>query len=121
MKLLLDESLSYRAAALLRDSGADAVHVFDLGCKAAADPVIVQRAQDEGRVIITFDADFHAWLSASGARIPSVVRLRFDIPDYRDQARIIEQVVQQYRDELNHGCVISVRPQHIRLRQLPLP
>jgi predicted nuclease of predicted toxin-antitoxin system len=78
MKLLLDQGLPRSAAALLCEAGIDAIHVADIGFSAADDTDILQRAQEDERVVVTLDADFHALLALTEATSPSVVRIRIE-------------------------------------------
>jgi predicted nuclease of predicted toxin-antitoxin system len=58
MKFLLDENVSYRVAPHLKVAGHDAVHVGDIGLTSAGDSVILARAREDGRVIVSGDHDF---------------------------------------------------------------
>lgn len=78
MKLLLDQGLPLSAAALLRDANIDTIHVSAIGMSEAEDADIIQRARDEGRVVVTLDADFHALLALDVATTPSVIRIRIE-------------------------------------------
>jgi len=42
----------------------------------ASDAIIVRYARENGFVVVTLDADFHALLALSGADAPSVIRIR---------------------------------------------
>jgi predicted nuclease of predicted toxin-antitoxin system len=53
----------------------DAAHVRELGMRSALDPDIWRRAIQDGRILITKDADF-AYLALSGAPGPQVVWIR---------------------------------------------
>lgn len=121
MKLLLDEGMSYRAAALLRERGLDAIHTFDRVLAATSDDLLVRLARKEGRVIVTLDSDFHALLARDRATSPSVIRIRFDVPDFREQAALVEQTCNRYRDALIAGAAVSVSLSTARVRELPLP
>jgi predicted nuclease of predicted toxin-antitoxin system len=48
------------------------------GSPDASDAVILDYAREEGRVIVTLDADFHTLLALTGATFPSVVRVRIE-------------------------------------------
>jgi predicted nuclease of predicted toxin-antitoxin system len=78
MKLLLDQGLPVSAAALLRDVDIDTIHVGEIGMSEAEDADIIQQARDEGRIIVTLDADFHALLALNVATTPSVIRIRIE-------------------------------------------
>ena len=74
--VLLDQGLPRTAAGLLREIGWDAQHVSERGMSQAEDVAIIEVARQEGRVVVTLDADFHALLAVSGAQGPSVLRIR---------------------------------------------
>ncbi len=71
MKLLIDENLSVRVAAVLRGAGHDAVHVTAVGLGSTNDEVILRAAADDGSTIVTADADFGTLLALRGAHRPS--------------------------------------------------
>jgi predicted nuclease of predicted toxin-antitoxin system len=78
MKLLLDQGLPRSAVTLLIEAGIDTIHVAEIGLSAANDTDILQKARDDERVVVTFDADFHALLALSVATSPSVIRIRIE-------------------------------------------
>ena len=65
MKLLLDQGLPRRTAALLRQAGVDAVHAAEIGLSTADDVVILQEGRRSGRVVVTLDADFQTWMASA--------------------------------------------------------
>ena len=78
MQLLLDQRLPLSAATLLRNEGMDAIHVSEIGMSEAEDADIIQIAREEGRVVVTLDADFHTLLALDAAVSPSVIRIRIE-------------------------------------------
>lgn len=84
MRILLDEGLPLRAAALLRNQGIDALHVTETVDAGTADAAILEEARRTDRVVVTLDADFHALLALHGWRRPSVIRLRREGMSARD-------------------------------------
>ncbi len=75
IRILLDQGLAPRAAAILRQHGLDAVHVSEIGMERAEDIQILEEARKDDRVCVTLDHDFHAHLAVSGQGRPSVVFL----------------------------------------------
>ncbi len=63
MKLLLDQGLPRSAASLLQNVGVDAIHTGDIDYTTAEDAAIIEWARQEGRIVVTLDADFHALLA----------------------------------------------------------
>jgi len=120
MKLLLDQGLPRSAAHLLREAGIDTVHVGEIGYATADDTAVLQRGRDEGRTIITLDADFHALLALSGATTPSVIRIRIEGLSGPKAADLMQAVLACCADDVNQGAIITVQPGRIRIRRLPL-
>ena len=58
MKLLFDENLSPRLCETLADVLAEAIHVREVGLKAADDADVWSYASQHGLAIVTKDADF---------------------------------------------------------------
>ncbi len=120
MKLLLDQGLPRSSAGLLRDSGIDAVHTGECGLAQVSDQQIIDFAKAEGRVIVSLDSDFHVLLALTGAKRPSVVRIRLEGLQADDVASIIRNVLERCSDDLDSGCVVSVQADRMRIRKLPI-
>jgi predicted nuclease of predicted toxin-antitoxin system len=59
MKFLVDAQLPRRFANWLKDAGHDALHTLDLPKKnRTSDSELIARAMQEGRIVISKDADF---------------------------------------------------------------
>lgn len=120
MKLLLDMGLARRAAALLREQGLDCTHLGELGLPRLADQAILLMAADEGRTVVTLDADFSALLALSGASRPSVIHIRREGLDYLLAAELIARVTDVLREDLEVGCIASVSERGVRVHRLPI-
>ena len=120
MRLLLDQNCSAGAAAILRLAGSDVVHARDVGLATAGDPEILEWSRNNDRVVITLDADFHAYLAHTAARRPSVIRIRIEGLRDAQLAALIQRVVAATADALERGSAITVTPTSIRFRTLPL-
>lgn len=120
MKLLLDQGLPRSAAAHLGASGIDALHVGDVGLSRADDLEIIEYARREGLIVVTLDADFHALMALSGARGPSVIRIRIEGLKGDALARLLTDVITDSRAQLEDGALVSVTRQRVGLRKLPL-
>ena len=120
MKLLLDQGLPRSAAALLSDRGFDTVHAGDIGLAAAPDALIIERARDEGRTIVTLDADFHALIALVGGSGPSVIRIREQGLKGPDLASVVAETVGLCQADLKSGAVVTVRGGSVRVRRLPV-
>jgi predicted nuclease of predicted toxin-antitoxin system len=76
VKFLVDNALPPRLALLLSDSGYDAVHVRDYQMQAATDYVILERAGEENRIVVSADSDFGVLLAAQNRNRPSFILFR---------------------------------------------
>lgn len=120
MKLLLDQGLPRSAARLLREAGIDTVHVGEIGFSTAEDAEILQKGKDEGRIVVTLDADFHSLLALSGAKSPSVIRIRIEGLYGEKASDLIQTVLKQCHEDLQQGVVVTVQQKSVRIHQLPL-
>ncbi|MHB0971439.1 MAG: DUF5615 family PIN-like protein [Thermoanaerobaculia bacterium] len=120
MKLLLDQGLPQSAAGRLRDRGIDAIHAADVALSFAADLEILDRAREMQATVVTLDSDFHAMLALSGARAPSVIRIRIEGLDGAGLEALIFAVIASCREEIESGAAITVTETAIRLRKLPI-
>jgi len=89
IRVLLDQGLAPRAAALLRATGWEAVHVTEVGLQRADDQDILRVARQEDRVCVTLDHDFHRHLALAQSTGPSVVFIRVEGLGAEGQAALI--------------------------------
>lgn len=80
---------------------------------------ILEWARLRGAVVVTLDADFHAILAVRNALGPSVIRLRIQGLNAASLARLLHQVIDQYKAELEAGCMITVKQRKITCHLLP--
>ena len=121
MRFLVDNALSPVVARGLRALGYDAVHVRDLGLAAASDPVVMGRARQDGRIVLSADTDFSALLARSRGRSPSLLLFRHGAERRPDlQVRLLREVLPRVADALEAGAVVTVEPLRVRVRPLPL-
>ena len=92
----------------------------DRGLATASDSKILDFGRQEGRVVVTLDADFHALLALSGVKGPSVIRIRIEGLRAEDLAALLVDVLKVCRDDLMKGAVVSVTEGGVRIRKLPL-
>jgi predicted nuclease of predicted toxin-antitoxin system len=120
MKLLLDQGLPRSTVLHLHNHGVDAVHVGDKGLATATDSKILDVGRQEGMVVVTLDADFHALLALSGVIGPSVIRIRIEGLRGEDLARLLVSVLRVCSDDLVKGAMVSVTENGVRIRRLPV-
>lgn len=121
MRFLVDENLPERVAQLLVENGHDAVHVRGIGLERADDPVVMDRAETESRVVISADTDFGAILARTGRRAPSVILFR--LPTERRAWRRVALILAnlpQVADDLEAGALVVIEAGRVRSRRLPI-
>ena len=117
MKLLANENFPSLAVTALRDAGHDVFWVRT-AMPGASDDVILQLAQDDDRLVVTFDKDFGELAFRWGLPATCGVilfRLRMQSPEFtRD--RVIETLAER-TDWTGHLFVVEEH--RIRIRALP--
>jgi len=76
VRLFLDENLSAQHASELRLEGYDAIAVLEAGLSGATDEEVLRFAVDNGRVLVTLDADFANVMRFPPEQTVGVVRLK---------------------------------------------
>ena len=120
MKLVLDQGLPRSAVTLLIARGFGTVHVGEIGLAAATDASLIERARNDGRTIVTLDADFHALIALEGTSSPSVIRIREEGLKGLELAELVVRTVDLCRADLDSGAVVTVRGDSVRVRSLPV-
>ena len=120
MNILVDMNLSPSWADFFTSAGFTAVHWSNEGAPNASDYELMQWAAQRDYIVLTADLDFAAILAATEGNRPSVILVRNDIltPDALGNA--VLAVIQQAKDELIAGAIVSVDAEQARIRVLPL-
>jgi Uncharacterized protein conserved in bacteria len=120
MKIILDEGLPRRAAALLREAGVDTVHVTEIAGAGTADLAILEEARTSVAIVVTLDAGFHALLAIHGWSSPSVIRIRRQGLSATDVRELVVRLLEDHEAALLSGSALSVRAHLVGIRKLPL-
>jgi predicted nuclease of predicted toxin-antitoxin system len=120
MKFLLDMGLAQSTAAFLRTQSHDAVHLREDGLQRLGDEQIVEKAQREGRVILTHDLGFGQIIALSRRQLPSVITFRLDNMQPAQVNHYLTEVLARFTAELQVGVLVSVHEKAIRVRSLPI-
>jgi predicted nuclease of predicted toxin-antitoxin system len=120
MKFLADMAISVSTVTWLRAQGHDTVHVRDEGMQRADDAIILAKARDEARILLTLDLDFGYLLALSGAALPSVVIFRLGNETAEVVTRRLADVLHCCTDDLQTGAIVAADDDAIRVRQLPI-
>lgn len=120
MRLLADLHIAPRTVSFLNGLGHDVVRVTDLLPADTPDEVIVQRAAQERRIILTQDLDFSSIIALSGRRSPSLLSLRLSSSKVEIVNAVLQRMLPVLESDLEQGSIVTIEDQRIRLRRLPL-
>jgi predicted nuclease of predicted toxin-antitoxin system len=117
VRFLADQNFPKRAVIALRGLGHDVVWIEE-DLPGAPDISILEKAEAEGRVLLTFDKDFgdlafHAGLPATCG----VVLVRLPMPETAEGSAWVATLISAYDDWSGRFSVIE--PGRIRSRDLP--
>ncbi|MFO0209736.1 MAG: DUF5615 family PIN-like protein, partial [Pseudanabaena sp.] len=94
----------------------DAKHLREEGLQCLSDMLIIEKAKNEVRVILTFDLDFGDLIAASKDELPSVIIFRLKNTSPQFVFTRLVNVLQNCADELTMGAVLLVSDESYRLR-----
>jgi predicted nuclease of predicted toxin-antitoxin system len=118
VRFLLDENCPLPSVEALRAAGLDAVAVAEAHA-GASDEFVLQWAEREDRILVTFDRDFGELVFRVGASgRPGVVYLRFVPGNPLETAEIVLAVARQSEIQLE-GYFTVVDRERARQRRLP--
>ncbi|MBA3743958.1 DUF5615 family PIN-like protein [Sporichthya sp.] len=120
MNFLVDECLSPTIAAVLRNAGHDAVHVSVLGMAGQSDDAVMAAARVRNCVVVSADTDFGELLARTNAPLPSVVLYRGREVAPTVLAELLLANLDQFDQALEHGAIVVILDDRIRVRALPL-
>ena len=112
MKLLVDKCVARAVSQRLRDDGHDVSTVAEWPSDPG-DKAILERAADEGRSIITIDADFGALVFRDHARRVGVLRLREQPPG--EQAKKAREIIAIQAEALSLGAFVTDDGETVRV------
>jgi predicted nuclease of predicted toxin-antitoxin system len=120
IRLLLDQGLPRTTAVHLKVQGWDILHVGDIGLSKAKDLELIEYAKENGRVVVTLDSDFHAYLAVNNAEAPSVIRIRREGLKALEMAKLIISIWPKIDLAIQRGAMVTVTEESLRVRTLPI-
>lgn len=118
MRLLADENVPLPSVDALRGAGHD-VAAITREAPGSTDPVVLERAHREGRLLLTFDRDFGELVFRRGVSgEPGVIYLRLVPRTPTEPAEVLLALVHE-RGLAFEGRFTVVDRDHVRQRRLP--
>jgi predicted nuclease of predicted toxin-antitoxin system len=116
MRFLADENFPRAAVQALRSANHDVVWVQEVA-PGIKDEAVLQQAQDEDRVLITFDKDFGELAFRRGLPSSSgIILLRITMHSAAYVAQVVREAIEQRKDWPGHFSVVEDR--RIRMTKL---
>jgi predicted nuclease of predicted toxin-antitoxin system len=104
----------------LKNAGWDVSHVYDIDLSRASDRRILEYARENGRTVVTLDADFHALLAVENASAPSVIRIRKEGLTGTKLAELLLRIWSVVEQSVQQGAMVTVTDKNVRVRRLPI-
>lgn len=120
MRLLADLHISPRTVQFLRELGRDILRVSDVLLPTASDHLILAKAAEQERVVLTQDLDFSHRIALSGNASPSLITLRLSSARVEYVNAMLQRTLPELEDEIRTGLMVTVEDHRIRRRRLPL-
>lgn len=120
MKFLADMGVAWRIVEWLRNLNHDVVHLRELSLIRMSDAEVFAKAEQEGRIILTFDLDFGEIVAASGKKLPSVITFRLHNTRTPHVIDRLAKVLADSSEALMKGTIITVEETRHRIRILPI-
>lgn len=117
-RFLANENSPKASVKLLRTAGVDITWMRDVA-QGATDPMVMERAKREQRVILTFDHDYGDLVFRRQLIPPGAVRFRIaDLIDLVEPANIVLRLLASSSLELSGHFIVA---SHASIRVTPLP
>ena len=104
MKFLIDEDLSPKVAERLRiEGGLDVIHVRERDLLGKPDPIILQRAYEEDRILVTANVKDFQRLARARELHPGIVLVLAGFLSRDEQLALMYKAVAELEQELLEG------------------
>jgi predicted nuclease of predicted toxin-antitoxin system len=120
VKIVIDMNLTPTWVEYFGAAGIHAQHWSDLGDSRANDRVIMEYAREHGVVVFTHDLDFGNILAVTHATGPSVLQVRTQDPLPQAVGDVVLSALHKYGSLLEHGALVTIEPEKLRARVLPI-
>ena len=116
LRLLADENISPKVVRFLRQHGIDITDVKELGWQGQADDILLAKARQEQRFVLTYDSDFGMLAIPLGKPYHGIIylRLRTLQPDHINSIIAKLLICDQ---EITPGTLVVVEDSRIRIRR----
>jgi hypothetical protein len=114
LKLVADENVDRPIVELLRKSGYIVYYVQEME-PGITDEQVIQRANEEGALLLTSDSDFGEMVFRQGKFVQGIILMRLAGLSFKRKGAILLEVIREHEDNL-YGNFTVVSPSAIRIR-----
>jgi predicted nuclease of predicted toxin-antitoxin system len=108
VRLYLDQMLRVELASLLREAGHDVVRASETGQARADDALILERAVQDQRLLITLDGHFGDWVVLPLSKHFGVVRVKAHPATTENIAKVLLPLLANYSQTDFHNKLVIV-------------
>ena len=117
MRLLADENIQAVTVRFLQSLGHDVQSVMGAGLKSADDDSVFDHAQAEGRVLLTFNADFADLRELARKNHCGVIRLRVSNQRAAYLHPVLEKALTCFADSDLRNTLVTLADRRTRVRK----
>ncbi len=117
MRIKVDEDLPRSVVHLLAEYGYEVRSVHEQGMSGWKDKDLFAAVQEEGRFLITADKGFGDIRVYPPGQHVGILILRPAKPSIPAFLELLKKVLQQYKLEAFHGCLVVATPKGLRVRR----
>lgn len=121
MRLLADENIQQPTVRFLRGRGWDIRWVPEDGLAGADDQRVFVHAQEEGRILLTYNADFVDVRALGALRHAGIIRLRFSNQRQDVVHPKLLAALERVCDMDLSDTLVTITDERIRLRRTGMP
>lgn len=116
MRLLLDENLQTPTVNFLRDLGFDVAGVVEENLASQSDECVFRHAQQTGRTLLTYNADFVDMRELAGVHHHGIIRLRISNQRFAFVHRILRSALAALQTHDLRDTLVTLGDDRIRIR-----
>lgn len=118
MKILADENVSLVIVERLRKEGHHVQYIFE-SARGSIDIDILDRANQQGELLLTNDKDFGDLIFHQQRQSSGVILMRLEEMPFVERAEIVVDLIKEYQEELLHSFTVIAENKKRVLRLLP--
>jgi len=117
MRILADENIQELTLWFLRELGHDIHGVHEAGLKSTPDADVFQQAQQEQRIVLTYNGDFADIRDLAGKDHHGVIRLRIENQRIGYAHPLLKEALEKLQDMNLHNTLVTVMDDRLRIRK----